>query len=100
MKIKKKTHNLINVLSAKTDSLIEEIQSKSSFLLLANNSAPLRKAPNSDSDTLITVFEGQYLDLIDEIKRWYKVQFFNYEVDSLGTGWIYKGHVDEIREKE
>lgn len=96
----KKTHYLIEELKTKTDSLEEEIKCDSSVLLLAKKSAPVRKAPNSDSDTLITVFEGQYLDLKDEIKRWYQVQYFNFKEDRLGTGWIYKGHVEEIRGEE
>jgi len=85
---------------AKADSMDEASKANSSMFLEVKKEAPLRLYPDSSSDSILTVFPGQFLDLIDDTKRWYKVQFVNFENGDFGTGWIYKGHVEEIRGEE
>lgn len=85
---------------AKADSIDETTKVNADIFLEVKREAPLRLYPDASADSILTVFPGQYLDLIDETKRWYKVQFVNFENGDFGTGWIYKGHVEEIRGEE
>jgi hypothetical protein len=82
---------------ANTDSLDEASITNTDLFLEVKKEAPLRLYPDSSSDSILTVLPGQFLDLLNDSKRWYKVQFVNYENGDYGIGWIYKGHVEEIR---
>jgi len=85
---------------AKADSIDEASIAKSNLFLEVKKEAPLRLYPDSSSDSILTVFPGQFLDLLDDTKWWYKVQFVNFDNGDFGTGWIYKGHVEVIRGEE
>lgn len=85
---------------AKSDSIDEVPKANSDIFLEVKREAPLRLYPDASADSILTVFPGQYLDLIDDTKRWYQVQFVNFENGNFGTGWIYKGHVEEIHGEE
>lgn len=83
-----------NSLFGKVDSLVKKIEGDKNALLVAKKEAPLRKGPKNDSDTVLTVFKGQYLDLLDEKDGWYKVKFYNFDESESGIGWIYEEHVE------
>lgn len=85
---------------AKAVSTDEASKTNPNMFLEVKKEASLRIYPDSSSDSILTVFPGQFLDLLDDTKRWYKVQFVNFENGDFGTGWIFKGHVEEIHGEE
>ncbi|MEX2477691.1 MAG: SH3 domain-containing protein [Gracilimonas sp.] len=81
---------------AKTYSFEQRISVNSSIFLQTNKKSTLRKFPDTKSDSIYTILPNRNLDLLDDTKYWYKVQFVNLEKDEQDIGWIYKGHVDII----
>jgi len=80
--------------SERFETFIDKVETDDNKLLLVNREASIHIKPNPKSERKVTVFQGQHLDLINSIKRWYQVKYFDFETSRVDTGWIYKGNVE------
>jgi hypothetical protein len=81
---------------------IEKLTSKESKeeLLITIKSSTLRVNPSSKSDSVATVYPNQLLNIIQDQKRWFYVEYFDHKKTIPKMGWIYKGNVDVYSQQD
>ena len=69
-------------------------------LLITIKSSTLRVNPSSKSDSVATVYPNQLLNILQDQKRWFYVEYFDHKETIPKMGWIYKGNVEEYSRQD
>lgn len=94
-----KTNELLENLNREVMPLINDLakEDPEELIYIVTKDSPIRAYPSGKSDTLYRVYPNQPVKVINEQKRWFYVEYFDYKKSIPKLGYIYKGNVEEYK---
>jgi hypothetical protein len=92
-----KTNEILESLNQEVIPLINHLSQNESeeLIYIVIKGSPIRAHASGKSDTLYRVYPNQPVKIIDDQKRWFYVEYFDYKESIPKMGYIYKGNVQQ-----
>lgn len=88
---------LPQLIEAQVETIIrQQLFAADSYFVVNERTARLRKMPEDGSSVLALAFPNQKLKLLEERRKWIKVEFFDYLAQSMREGWVLKKYCTRL----
>ncbi|MFH5884001.1 SH3 domain-containing protein [Halalkalibaculum sp. DA3122] len=96
-----KSNEILTDLNQEVIPLLNDLAKDDSeeLIYIVTKESPIREQATSNADTLYRVYPNQPVKILKDQKRWFYVEYFDYEKSIPKMGYIYKGNVEKYNSK-